>query len=102
MDTLITLLRARILAVFDKLILKKQSLIETINNQFKNVSNPEYSSHHSFTNFAIHVVAYLIAYFTHEACAQHQQYLYTEPISADYSVKFAIIIFYQPPFVSSL
>ena len=55
-------MKAWILAAFDKLILRKRSIIETINDQLKNISNLEHSRHGSFTNFAVNVVACLIAY----------------------------------------
>lgn len=55
-------MKARVLAAFDKLVLRKRSIIETINDQLKNVFNLEHSRHRSLTNFAVNVVACLIAY----------------------------------------
>lgn len=55
-------MKARVLAAFDKLILRKRSIIETINDQLKNVFNLEHSRHRSLTNFAVNVVACLVAY----------------------------------------
>jgi len=55
-------MKSRVLAAFDKLILRKCSIIETINDQLKNVFNLEHSRHRSLTNFALNVVASLVAY----------------------------------------
>lgn len=55
-------MKSRVLAAFDKLILRKRSIIETINDQLKNVFNLEHSRHRSLTNFALNVVASLVAY----------------------------------------
>ena len=46
----------------DKLLLRKRSIIETINDQLKNISQIEHSRHRSFTNFLVNLVAGLIAY----------------------------------------
>ena len=48
-------MKAWILETFDKLILRKRSIIE-------NIFNLEHSRHRSLTNFAVNVVACLIAY----------------------------------------
>ena len=56
-------MKARVLAAFDKFILRKRSIIETINDQLKNVFNHlEHSRHRSLTNVAVNVVACLVAY----------------------------------------
>jgi len=46
----------------DKILLRKRFLIETINDQLKNISQIEHSRHRSPTNFAINLLAGLIAY----------------------------------------
>jgi len=55
-------MKARVLKAFDKLVLRKRSIIETINDQLKNIFNLEHSRHRSLTNFAVNVVACLVAY----------------------------------------
>jgi hypothetical protein len=55
-------MKPRVLAAFDKLLLRKRSIIETINDQLKNVFDLEHSRHRSLTNFMIAVVAGLVAY----------------------------------------
>lgn len=63
---LITNVRAnmknRLLLLSDKLLLRKRSLIETINDQLKNVSQVEHSRHRSPKNALLNVLAGLIAY----------------------------------------
>jgi hypothetical protein len=46
----------------DKLLLRKRCIIETINDQLKNISQIEHSRHRSFTNFLVNLIAGLIAY----------------------------------------
>jgi hypothetical protein len=55
-------MKPRVLAAFDKLLLRKRSIIETINNQLKNIFNLEHSRHRSLTNFVVNVMACLVAY----------------------------------------
>ena len=63
---LITCLRSnmknRLVPLWDKLMLRKRSLIETINDQLKNISQVEHSRHRSVVNFAVNLLAGLIAY----------------------------------------
>jgi len=47
---------------FDKIILRKRSLIETVNDQLKNISQLEHTRHRSLANFMVNVVCALIAY----------------------------------------
>ncbi len=46
----------------DKIFLRKRSVIETINDQLKNIAQVEHSRHRSFGNFITNLVAGLIAY----------------------------------------
>ncbi len=52
----------RLLLLSDKLLLRKRAIIETINDQLKNVCQIEHSRHRSPINFLIHLIAGLIAY----------------------------------------
>jgi hypothetical protein len=47
---------------FDQLLLRKRSIIETINDQLKNISDVEHTRHRSLTNYMINVVCGLISY----------------------------------------
>ncbi|ALG69229.1 IS982 family transposase [Beggiatoa leptomitoformis] len=55
-------MKPRVLAAFDKLLLRKRCIIETINDQLKNIFDLEHSRHRSLTNYMINVVASLVAY----------------------------------------
>jgi hypothetical protein len=46
----------------DKILLRKRSVIETINDQLKNICYAEHSRHRSFANFTTNLIASLIAY----------------------------------------
>ena len=48
--------------MMDKLLLRKRSLIETVNDQLKNISQIEHTRHRSVNNFMVNLVAALIAY----------------------------------------
>jgi hypothetical protein len=66
---LITTLRKnmknKLIPLFDKLVLRKRSIIETINDQLKNISQIEHTRHRRLSNFMVNLVAGLIAY-THQ------------------------------------
>jgi Transposase DDE domain len=63
---LITLLRRnmkpRLMRLWDRLLLRKRFLIETVNDQLKNVSQIEHSRHRSLAGFMVNLVSGLIAY----------------------------------------
>ncbi|TBO43299.1 hypothetical protein EYS08_08120 [Pedobacter kyonggii] len=46
----------------DKIRLRKRSVIETVNNELKNIYQIEYSKHRSFINFIVNILAGLAAY----------------------------------------
>jgi Transposase DDE domain len=48
--------------LWDRLMLRKRCLIETLNDNVKNVSQIEHSRHRSLTGFMVNVVSGLIAY----------------------------------------
>ena len=52
----------RLMPWADKLLLRKRAIIETINDQLKNISQIEHSRHRSFVNFFVNLIAGLIAY----------------------------------------
>jgi len=55
-------MKPRVIAAFDKLILRKRSIIETINDQLKNIFSLEHSRHRSLINFLVNAIASLVAY----------------------------------------
>ena len=63
---LITGLRAKmkqkLIPLMDKILLRKRSLIETVNDQLKNISQIEHTRHRSPANFLINLLSGLVAY----------------------------------------
>jgi len=59
-------MKNKFLALSDKLLLRKRALIETVNDQLKNISQIEHTRHRSLWNFLGNVAAGLIAYTWHE------------------------------------
>jgi hypothetical protein len=64
--TLITKLKSnmknRLMLLSDKLLLRKRSILETITDQLKNISQIEHTRHRSLANFMVNLVCGLIAY----------------------------------------
>ena len=58
-------MRNKLLPLADKLLLRKRALIETINDQLKNISQIEHTHHRSVTNSMVNLLAGLVAY-THQ------------------------------------
>ena len=59
-------MKNKFLALADKMLLRKRALIETVNDQLKNISQIEHTRHRSLWNFLGNVAAGLIAYTWHE------------------------------------
>jgi transposase len=55
-------MKNRLMRWWDKLLLRKRALIETINDQLKNISQIEHTRHRSVTGFMVNLVAGLVAY----------------------------------------
>ncbi len=51
-----------LLELKDKILLRKRSVIETINDELKNICQIEHSRHRSFENFISNLISGLIAY----------------------------------------
>ena len=54
-----------LMPLMDKILLRKRSLIETVNDQLKNIAQIEHSRHRSPVNFVVNLLAALISY-THQ------------------------------------
>ncbi|MFH7026622.1 MAG: IS982 family transposase [Heteroscytonema crispum UTEX LB 1556] len=55
-------MKNKLMLLHDKLLSRKRSIIETINDQLKNISQIEHSRHRSPVNFCVNVLCGLIAY----------------------------------------
>ena len=58
-------MKNQLLPIFDKVLLRKRAIIETINDQLKNISQIEHTRHRSVANFMVNLICGLIAY-THQ------------------------------------
>ncbi len=54
-----------LMPLLDKILLRKRPIIETVNDQFKNISQIDHSRHRSPFNFLVNLVSGLIAYAYH-------------------------------------
>ena len=55
-------MKNKLITLEEKILLRKRSLIETVNDQLKNVCQIEHTRHRSPVNFLAHLIAGLIAY----------------------------------------
>jgi len=55
-------MKNRFIPIQDKLLLRKRFIIETINDQLKNISDIEHSRHRSPVNFLVNIIAGLVSY----------------------------------------
>lgn len=55
-------MKNRLMSLWDKMMLRKRSIIETINDQLKNTQQIEHTRHRSPTNFFTNLIGGLIAY----------------------------------------
>jgi len=55
-------MKNKLLSLEEKILLRKRSLIETVNDQLKNICQIEHTRHRSPVNFLVHLIAGLIAY----------------------------------------
>ena len=55
-------MKNKLLELEEKILLRKRSLIETVNDQLKNICQIEHTRHRSPVNFVVHLLAGLVAY----------------------------------------
>lgn len=55
-------MKNKLIKIYDKLMLRKRFIIETIFDQLKNISDIEHSRHRSPMNFLVHLISGLISY----------------------------------------
>ena len=51
-----------LMSMADKILLRKRALIESTNDELKNIAQIEHSRHRSFSNFIVNTIAALAAY----------------------------------------
>ena len=55
-------IRNSLMSIADKILLKKRALIETVNDELKNIAQIEHSRHRSFNNFIANSLSAIAAY----------------------------------------
>jgi hypothetical protein len=55
-------MRNRLMPLFDKIMLRKRAIIESVTDQLKNISQIEHSRHRSVANCFVNLLAGLVAY----------------------------------------
>lgn len=55
-------MKNKLMNTVDKILLRKRSIIETVNDQLKNISQIEHTRHRSINNFMTNMISGLIAY----------------------------------------
>lgn len=55
-------MKPKLMSLKDKILLRKRSLIETVNDQLKNISQVEHTRHRSIGNFLVNMLAGIAAY----------------------------------------
>ena len=60
-------MKKKAISLWDKAMLRKRFLIETINDQLKNISYVEHTRHRSHNGFRLNMLAGLIAYCLKES-----------------------------------
>ena len=51
-----------LMSIADKILLRKRALIETVNDELKNIAQIEHSRHRSFNNFIANFLSAIAAY----------------------------------------
>ena len=55
-------MKNKLMSLYDKILLRKRSVIETVNDQLKNICEVEHSRHRSMHNFVMNLISALAAY----------------------------------------
>lgn len=55
-------MKGAMMSVSDKLLLRKRAIIETVNDELKNIAQIEHSRHRSFENFVVNMLGAIAAY----------------------------------------
>jgi len=59
-------MKSRFVSIFDKIMLRKRAIIESVVDQLKNISQIEHSRHRSVANCFVNLLAGLVAYTLRE------------------------------------
>ena len=73
-------MKGAIMSMSDRLLTRKRAIIETINDELKNIAQVEHSRHRCFENFVVNMLGALAAYccFPQKPCINVQRTLDTQ------------------------
>lgn len=73
-------MKGALMNVSDRLLLRKRAIIETVNDELKNIAQVEHSRHRSFDNFIVNILGAIAAYcmFPKKPCINVQRTLDTQ------------------------
>lgn len=73
-------MKGALMTVSDKLLLRKRAIIETVNDELKNIAQIEHSRHRCFDNFIVNILGAIAAYcmFPKKPCINVQRTLDTQ------------------------
>ncbi|MEE0985438.1 MAG: transposase [Bacteroidaceae bacterium] len=73
-------MKGALMSVSDKLLLRKRTIIETVNDELKNIAQIEHSRHRCFDNFIVNILGAIAAYcmFPKKPCINVQRTLDTQ------------------------
>lgn len=73
-------MKGAMMSVSDRLLLRKRSIIESVNDELKNIAQVEHSRHRSFDNFIVNILGAIAAYcmFPKKPCIRVQRTLDTQ------------------------
>ena len=75
-------MKNRLMEMNDKILLRKRSVIETVNHELKNICQVEHSRHRSVTNFLTNLIAGIIAYhYLHKKPSLKYETIKTNPVN---------------------
>ena len=55
-------MKGALMSVSDRLLLRKRAIIETVNDELKNIAQVEHSRHRCFDNFIVNLLGAIAAY----------------------------------------
>lgn len=61
-----TNMKNKLMPIFDKIMTRKRAIVESVNDQLKNISNIEHSRRRSVASFFVNLIAGLVAYMLKE------------------------------------
>lgn len=73
-------MKGALMNVSDKLLLRKRAIIETVNDELKNIAQVEHSRHRSFDNFIVNLLGAIATYclFPKKPCINVQRTVDTQ------------------------